>query len=744
MNVDKSENGIVCCEICGQDFETVELVRLHMREEHEAFGAQCPLCDLKHVSIDELNLHVNTAHVDILSPSRQKEAFSSVNTLSTGGLHVTEVPPRSFPPNGITSTSKLTPSKEFCSPKKDGTSMEVESSDSESVEEISMKVFLDSTISSESESNFGEPIDAERSETTSDGGNFMGKESDGKLNEENVPENPLKKVIGNLSPGKWKLWGENDTSRMKKESKGLWQDVGLSGGHLDQEEDVPFVVDYSDDELSDSPETGLGRVAVKPKETLLSLSKNAKHVEEPILCPFCGLGNYDPNVIQNHIEAEHSDADVKEMVTPKSPKLEQVTSDKMMTDLSVENTSSRVKRKLYQDGDQFVGADNEDENHSCPVCNLEGLSQDEMNDHVNSHFEPNTNEDNLEVSEDRLIAEQLQKQERDLQERREKEAFKQLQAQYGMDETGSYQVQAQKKLDKALVKGEVGIANYYHQKSKLQRMQSTGEEDNRCRTSGIINSLSRFYDSNALNIAFARLAEHTDHYASSPGCRGWGCGYRNLQMLLSAMWHDPKYREVVFNGKNAIPSITYIQKLIENAWKKGFDPAGMEQLGNRLVNTRKWIGATEVTALLQSLRVKCKLVDFHKSTGQAGTHPRMFEWVKDYFGKPSTLRILGKEDTALSQKMPLYLQHQGHSRTIIGCEVLKDGATRLLIFDPSNKQNDMAALRAGNITGATLRPLRKTLGQLKHVQYQIVAVCGVMTSDKEYEKSKLLVSERIP
>jgi hypothetical protein len=33
--------------------------------------------------------------------------------------------------------------------------------------------------------------------------------------------------------------------------------------------------------------------------------------------------------------------------------------------------------------------------------------------------------------------------------------------------------------------------------------------------------------------------------------------------------------------------------------------------------------------------------------------------------------------------MPLILQHQGHSRTIIGYEIAKDGSTALLTFDPA-------------------------------------------------------------
>uniref|UniRef100_A0ABD2XCE0 Uncharacterized protein n=1 Tax=Trichogramma kaykai TaxID=54128 RepID=A0ABD2XCE0_9HYME len=49
----------------------------------------------------------------------------------------------------------------------------------------------------------------------------------------------------------------------------------------------------------------------------------------------------------------------------------------------------------------------------------------------------------------------------------------------------------------------------------------------------------------------------------------------------------------------------FVQKMIKGAWAQGFDIIqGAEQLGGKLVNTRKWIGATEVATLLSSLRFK--------------------------------------------------------------------------------------------------------------------------------------------
>ena len=107
-----------------------------------------------------------------------------------------------------------------------------------------------------------------------------------------------------------------------------------------------------------------------------------------------------------------------------------------------------------------------------------------------------------------------------------------------------------------------------------------------------------------------------------------------------------------------------LQSLIEAAWRKGFDVQGSEQLGGKLVNTRKWIGATEIVAFFTANRIKTELLDFHTPTTKDGTHPKLFQWVLDYFRE----RARAKAFTP-----PLYLQHQGHSRTIVGIEVLASG-----------------------------------------------------------------------
>lgn len=60
----------------------------------------------------------------------------------------------------------------------------------------------------------------------------------------------------------------------------------------------------------------------------------------------------------------------------------------------------------------------------------------------------------------------------------------------------------------------------------------------------------------------------------------------------------------VLPGRFSIPAISKLQELIETAWRQGFDAAGCEQLGGRLVSTRKWIGATEVVTFLASFKIR--------------------------------------------------------------------------------------------------------------------------------------------
>lgn len=117
-------------------------------------------------------------------------------------------------------------------------------------------------------------------------------------------------------------------------------------------------------------------------------------------------------------------------------------------------------------------------------------------------------------------------------------------------------------------------------------------------------------------------------------------------------------------------------------------------------------------------------MDFHQPTDADGSHPEMFSWVLRYFQRQDDF------------KPPLYLQHQGHSRTIVGIEMYRDGHLSLIVFDPSHSPDQMAQLKSATGSVPGMRLIRKTLAAMRARQYQLVAVCGIMETEREYEVRK--------
>lgn len=365
-------------------------------------------------------------------------------------------------------------------------------------------------------------------------------------------------------------------------------------------------------------------------------------------------------------------------------------------------------------------------NH-CPVCG-ETLSADVMMEHIEDHFSRGE--------------QALTEAEREAQRTREEHEFQLLRAQYGMEEdednTG-YVDRTTHGLKRAVYSGALSVAGYYERSVGIKKAAAAGRDDGGSKTSGLLEKIAQLNNQTG-GILKTYLCSTVDHYASTYGDRGWGCGYRNMQMLLSCLVRAPQYVCLLAEGWDGatdlhIPSIPTLQLLVERAWQLGFDTQGSEQLGCKLYNTTKWIGACEVITVLSSLRIKCSLIDFHKPTGADGGHPALFEWVHKYF-----------DENPDGFKPPLYLQHQGHSRTIIGYEKHKDGKSTLLVLDPSHAPAQVRQVLSGNTaTGITaVRLLRRGSSALRARQYQLLAITGVIEDQEQYEASKVLQSIRIP
>lgn len=109
------------------------------------------------------------------------------------------------------------------------------------------------------------------------------------------------------------------------------------------------------------------------------------------------------------------------------------------------------------------------------------------------------------------------------------------------------------------------------------------------------------------------LSGYVDHFQSLEyEDVGWGCGWRNIQMLSSHLLHQrqEEVKKVLFGGKGFVPDIPSLQRWLEIAWEKGFDEPGSEHFDGKIYGLEKWIGTTECAALLRSFGLKAMIVDF--------------------------------------------------------------------------------------------------------------------------------------
>ncbi|KAB1215972.1 Zinc finger with UFM1-specific peptidase domain protein [Morella rubra] len=320
------------------------------------------------------------------------------------------------------------------------------------------------------------------------------------------------------------------------------------------------------------------------------------------------------------------------------------------------------------------------------------------------------------------------------------------------------------------------------------------------------------------------LSGYVDHFQSIESeDDGWGCGWRNIQMLSShLLMHREKAREVLFGGSGFVPDIPSLQRWLEIAWEQGFDEPGSEHFHHRIYGSKSWIGTTECAALFRSFGLRARVVDFGQkelkalylsvpgsdlgaqdlkinesgkriavqvcgpmdryvvrenhdyleagstvnekprySASQLGNSSEegrgdemsnkctrknkgpqvLIDWVWNYFSDNS-LSKSGDHRVIVSEKLPLYFQHDGHSRTIVGIQVKhqQKGMQQysLLILDPAHR------------TAALERSLKENDGWQKHIkrgihtlrkpQYQLCYIDPGIASGEEMELLKRIDS----
>lgn len=221
--------------------------------------------------------------------------------------------------------------------------------------------------------------------------------------------------------------------------------------------------------------------------------------------------------------------------------------------------------------------------------------------------------------------------------------------------------------------------------------------------------------------------------------KGWSCGYRNCQTVMTYLEKQLERGSPVLRR---VPSVRGLQVLLEEAWRDGFDPQGAAQLQHRVLGTQKWIGTTEVYTMLVYLGIRCTILDFNNN--QAGTsHDIMMDWLQSYFESAVTaphssstggggskdafstmMQTSARNGKAihLTDRPPVYMQHAGHSRTVVGIETYKDGTRHLVVLDPGRKisRKTDANGKPCSTTLASFRLDTKTI--VRKDQYQLLVL----------------------
>lgn len=320
-----------------------------------------------------------------------------------------------------------------------------------------------------------------------------------------------------------------------------------------------------------------------------------------------------------------------------------------------------------------------------------------------------------------------------------------------------------------------------------------GIEDPENFIEGIVLVLERYYTrTKPAGVTSVSLSAPTNHICSTPSDFGWGCGYRNIQMVMSSLLSLEPYTSILKKeGVTDIPDILKLQNMIEQAWSQGFDAKGCTELNGKVTRTKKWIGTTEAASVFRMLNIKAQVVDFARPTGPDKTHPLMFEWIRNYFrtGNPSLLNHLhvaakhpdpspeGSEEqnvSATDQETikqssqnvsdfnsldsnilpeetkdcsddidypPLYLQHEGHSRTVIGIEE-HGQEIFLILLDPSHDSQQLHSVLMD--TRNSVKLLLKSIQQFKQDEYEIVFIEGLLNEQEKKDMKVISPYQRFP
>lgn len=224
----------------------------------------------------------------------------------------------------------------------------------------------------------------------------------------------------------------------------------------------------------------------------------------------------------------------------------------------------------------------------------------------------------------------------------------------------------------------------------------------------------------------------------------WSCGFRNIQMMLTALVpllhrDHPFFKLQCYRQSDELmllPSLLDLQQGLEAAWREGWDPKGKEFYGGRifgLTHKQAEIGAIEARTLLASWGIDSLVVQFlrtPKSRRLLGPfcaayfsceteHLMSQEAGQLVLGRVERSGARRSTEKASPVRLPLYLQWKGHSVTVVGVEFnSRKEVENLLLFDPRNHGESIRRTLSSSVPN--LSTLRISCAELAKRDTQII------------------------
>ena len=128
---------------------------------------------------------------------------------------------------------------------------------------------------------------------------------------------------------------------------------------------------------------------------------------------------------------------------------------------------------------------------------------------------------------------------------------------------------------------------------------------------------------------------------------------------------------------------------------------------------------------------RTELVDIQQtSSSKTSSGSMLFKFIRNYF-----------EEAEKSNKFihPIYLQHDGHSRLIVGIEIGQHD--NLLLFDPGTRKFQVEQFKKNK--SKFMNIFRRGINAFKKKEYQLLLIKGLIKSNDDYEKDKVLTSKKV-